>query len=169
MLRKPVKVIKLAVWVAVTLVVAATFLALLWPRQTRLVLEEPDSGQLYACFPVEEGSRFSITFIHSVNKTPLTDVYEIRQGEIYVTETKYYGFGAGVQTELGEGQTLRYDDDGGMIVSGFNQKMTGMIYVVGMVSDHVLGIGGAEYSLTALCGKGAAVKFVCKEVKPWQK
>ena len=113
MLRKPVKVIKLAVWVAVTLVVAATFLALLWPRQTRLVLEEPDSGQLYAWFPVEEGSRFSITFIHSVNKTPLTDVYEIRQGEIYVTETKFYGFGAG--------------------------------------------------------GKGAAVKFVCKEVKPWQK
>ena len=134
-----------------------------------LVLRDGDTKEEYARFPVSEGDEFSVTFIHSVNQYPLTDVYEIRDHRIYVVRTIYNNFGAGVQTEIEEGQKLEYGENGEMIVSGFDQKMTGMIYVVGMVSDHVLDIGGAEYSLTALCGKGAAVKFVCKEVKPWQK
>lgn len=130
--------------------------------QKRLVLRNPDSGEVYAEFAVEEGERFSITFIHSVNKTPVTDVYEIRGGEIYAVETRYYSFGAGVQTEIEEGQSLNYAEDGAMVVSGIDKLVSGMIYVVGKVSDHSLEIGGCAYSLTELCGKGSPVQFICK-------
>jgi hypothetical protein len=130
--------------------------------QKRLILFNADSGEIYAEFQVEEGQRFSITFIHSVNKTPVTDVYEIRGGEIYVVETRYYSFGAGVQTEIEEGQTLTYAEDGAMVVSGIDRLMSGMIYVVGKIYDHRLEINGSVYSLTELCGKGSPVEFVCR-------
>nr|WP_243249418.1 DUF1850 domain-containing protein [Anaerotruncus rubiinfantis] len=124
-------------------------------------MQDPDTGRVYARYPVAEGERFSVGFVHSVNKTPLTDIYEIRGGGIYVVETVYYSFGAGVQTELAEGQTLRYGEDGAMIVSGFAQRMDDLQYRVGTVSDHTLTIGGRQVSLRALCGKNAAVRFSC--------
>ncbi|HHU22812.1 MAG TPA: DUF1850 domain-containing protein [Clostridiales bacterium] len=131
-------------------------------RQTSLILRNADGGEIYAKFPVEERERFSITFIHSVNKTPVTDVYEIRRGDIYVVQTIYYSFGAGVQTEIQEGQTLTYAEDGAMVVSGIDKLISGMIYVVGKIYDHSLEINGCVYSLTELCGKGSPVEFICK-------
>ena len=53
----------------------------------------------------------------------MTDVYEIRDHKIYVIRTIYNNFGAGVQTEIEDGQTLTYDENGEMVVSGFDKEM----------------------------------------------
>jgi hypothetical protein len=75
-------------------------------------------------------------------------------------KTVYYGFGAGVQTELSEGETLTYGPDGSMIVSGFDKRMDNLIYFVGTVSDHTLTINDKEgISLRDLCGRSAPVRF----------
>ena len=124
-----------------------------------LVLEDPRSGGTYERYLVKAHDGFSIGFIHSVNKSPLTDYYEIRRDGIYVVKTVYYGFGAGVQTELEEGQTLTYGEDGSMIVSGFDQRIPDLIYFVGTVSDHTLTLHGREISLRETCGKSAMVRF----------
>jgi len=127
---------------------------------THLVLRNADTGKKYASFPIEDGDTFSIGFIHSVNKSPLTDYYEVRGEDIYVVKTIYYGFGAGVQTEIEEGQTLTYGDDGSMIVTGFNKKIDPLTYFVGTVSDHTLRINeGEDISLRDLCGRNARVGF----------
>ena len=75
-------------------------------------------------------------------------------------KTVYYSFGAGVQTELEEGQHLEYGDDGSMIVSGFHKEIPDLIYIVGTVSDHIMVInGGEEISLSQLCGAREKVRF----------
>ena len=138
------------------LLLAATLLFA--PLHTALILAG-DDGTEYAAFPLREGESFSVTFVHSVNKSPVTDVYEIRDGIITVVQTVYYAFGAGVQTELEEGQTLSYGPDGEMIVSGFDRPLPNLSYIVGTVSDHTLTIDGAEVSLRALCGRNSTVRF----------
>ncbi|ETP73238.1 hypothetical protein UYO_0704 [Lachnospiraceae bacterium JC7] len=125
-----------------------------------LTLRDPSDGTLYGRYPVKVGDTFGIGFIHSVNKSPLTDYYEIKEDGIYVEKTVYYGFGAGVQTELSEGETLTYGPDGSMIVSGFDRKMDDLTYFVGTVSDHTLTINNKEgISLRDLCGRNARVRF----------
>lgn len=109
-----------------------------------------------------EGDEFSVGFIHSVNKSPLTDVYQIKDSKIYVVSTIYYGFGAGVQTELEGGQTLSYGDNGEMIISGFNKELPHLSYMVGTVSDHILTVHGKEISLRSLCGRNSTVEFTCE-------
>lgn len=126
-----------------------------------LILKDGATGRELAAFPVREGEEFSVTFIHSVNQTPVTDVYQIRAGEIYVVRTIYYSFGAGVQTQIEPGQTLEYGPDGSMIVSGFNRRMARLSYIVGTVSDHLLRIGGESVSLRKLCGRNTTVRFYC--------
>ncbi|MBQ2830277.1 MAG: DUF1850 domain-containing protein [Oscillospiraceae bacterium] len=124
-----------------------------------LVLHDVERGGVFAAYPMEEGDSFSVEFIHSVNKSPVVDVYRIFEGEIFVEETIYYHFGAGVQTELNEGETLTYGEDGSMIVGNIHQNREGMVYRVGTVSDHILTIGQTQISLRDLCGKNAAVRF----------
>ena len=126
----------------------------------RLVLSSAKTGKVYARFPVRESDTFSVGFVHSVNKSPVTDYYEIRDDGIYVVKTVYYGFGAGVQTELEEGQKLEYGSDGSMIITGFDRRMDDLVYFVGTVSDHVLTLeNGEQVSLRDLCGRNAMVRF----------
>lgn len=127
-----------------------------------LVLRNGDTKEEYARFRISEGDEFSVMFIHSVNKYPLTDVYQIKDHKIYVVRTIYNNFGAGVQTEIEEGQTLEYGENGEMIVSGFDLEMPYLSYLVGTVSDHILTIHGKEISLRDLCGRNSKVEFSCE-------
>ncbi|MBQ2404729.1 MAG: DUF1850 domain-containing protein, partial [Lachnospiraceae bacterium] len=140
-------------------VVIAAILAFTYRSGDYLVLRNGDTTEEFARFRVSEGDEFSVTFIHSVNQYPLTDVYEIRDSKIYVVRTIYNNFGAGVQTEIEEGQTLEINENGEMVVSGFNLEMPWLSYIVGTVSDHTLTLHGKEISLRELCGRNSKVAF----------
>lgn len=125
-----------------------------------LILENPETGGLYGRFRLHTGDMFSVGFVHSVNKSPVTDYYEVRSDGIYVVKTVYYGFGAGVQTELEGNEKLEYGEDGSMIITGFDRKIPDLIYFVGTVSDHTLVLRDKEtISLRGLCGRSAKVRF----------
>ena len=147
---------------AIMVVVIAAILALALKSGDYLVLRNGDTDEEFARFRVSEGDEFSVRFIHSVNQYPLTDVYEIRDHQIYVVCTIYNNFGAGVQTEIEEGQTMEINENGEMVVSGFNQEMPWLSYIVGTVSDHILTIHDEEISLRELCGRNSKVKFSCE-------
>ena len=140
-------------------VVIAAILAFVLNRGEYLVLRNGDTDEEITRFRVSEGDEFSVTFIHSVNQYPLTDVYEIRDGKIYVVRTIYNNFGAGVQTEIEEGQTLEINENGEMVVSGFNLEMPWLSYIVGTVSDHTLTLHEKKISLRELCGRNTKVAF----------
>ena len=128
----------------------------------RLAVYDRETGKTYRTFEVSEGSEFSVEFIHSVNKSPVIDVFVIRDGKIVADRTIYSAFGAGVQTEIEEGQTLEYDENGNMVVSGFIIVFPEVKYIVGTVSDHILRIEGESISLTELCGKNSHIAFVLR-------
>jgi len=144
---------------AIILIIAAALSASIFNPQHYLTLRERDSGDLIARYPMEEGDRFSVEFKHSVNLSPLIDVYEIVDGDIYVEETIYYHFGAGVQTQLNEGETLTYNEDGAMVVGNIHQKRNNMLYIVGTVYDHMLTVNGQVVNLRELCGRNGNVLF----------
>ena len=125
----------------------------------RLAVYDRETGKTYRIFEVSEGSEFSVEFIHSVNKSPVIDVFVIRDGKIVADRTIYSAFGAGVQTEIEEGQTLEYDENGNMVVSGFNIVFPEVKYIVGTVSDHILTLDGEQISLRDTCGRNARVVF----------
>ncbi|MFH5837157.1 DUF1850 domain-containing protein [Proteiniclasticum sp. C24MP] len=129
-------------------------------KEKELLIRDQDTGEIYGSFEVEEGDVFSITFIHSVNKSPVTDRLIIRGKELHAYETIYSAFGAGVQTELMEGEELSYDKDGNMVISGFHQSYGSLNLIVGTVSDHILSIHGEEISLRELCGRNASIEIV---------
>jgi len=131
-------------------------------KEKELLIRDQDTGEIYGRFEVEEGEIFSITFIHSVNQSPVTDRLMITEKGFDAYETIYSSFGAGVQTELMDGETLSYDQEGNMIISDFKHSYTSLNLIVGTVSDHILTIQGKEISLRELCGRNTSVAIVIK-------
>ena len=146
--------------IAAALCAVAVIVVLL--RPARLVLSDADTGEVFLERTLPKDGTFSVTFVHSVNKTPVSDVYRARGRRIVLTGTVYYGFGAGVPTELRPGETLTMGEDGEMIVTGMDTEMTRLVYVVGTVSDHVLRIGDEEISLRDTCGRNSRVLFTLR-------
>ena len=144
---------------AIILIIAATFFAVICQPGYYLTVKDRDTGERYARYPMGEGDRFSIGFKHSVNLSPVIDIYEIQGGDIYVEETVYYHFGAGVQTQLNEGEVLSYGEDGSMIVSNIHQKRNDVQYIVGTLYDHMLTVDEQQVNLRQLCGKNTKVRF----------
>ena len=142
---------------AVLILALGGSLFIIGQRERKLTLYDADTKEIFASFRIDDGFRFSVEFIHSVNKSPVKDEFEIRSGEIYAYKTTYSSFGAGVQTELREGETLSYDKEGNMVITGFNIMYDELNIIVGTVSDHILFINGEEVSLTELCGKNKAI------------
>ncbi|MBQ3405209.1 MAG: DUF1850 domain-containing protein [Oscillospiraceae bacterium] len=126
---------------------------------SELLLKNSDTGTVWAEYSVDEGDTFAVTFVHSVNKSPVTETYEIKDGSIYLTSCIYYGFGAGVATEMEDGWVLSYGDNGEMIISGIDKRIDCLNYIVGTVSDHILEIDGQSVSLRDLCGQNSKVSF----------
>ena len=124
-----------------------------------LVMYVSDTNERYITQKADEGLMFSVEFIHSVNQTPVKDTFIIENKQIRAYSTTYRSFGAGVQTSLDEGQTMTYDDDGNMVITGFDITYDPLRYIVGTVSDHILTINGNEISLRELCGRNAKVVF----------
>jgi len=161
---KRYKVSVAAATTACLAIVAAAFF--LWAGGGHLVLRGADTGKPYARYRLDEGEEFSITFIHSVNQTPVTDCYDADEtGSIYLRRTIYYDFGAGVPFDLNEGEELSFEEDGAMVISGIDREIPDFVIFVGTVSDHTLAMEGKEVSLRDLCGRNAKVRITYEP--PW--
>ena len=121
-----------------------------------LIIKDSASGKIYGRWPLEESGEFAIEFIHSVNQSPVREFYRIEDGKIRPWAVRFYGFGAGIQSDLEEGLTLSRDGDA-MVISGFKASYKELNSIVGTVSDHLLFINGECISLRNLCGRSAHI------------
>ena len=60
-------------------------------------------------------------------------------------------------------ETLKYGDDGSMIIENINKKIDPLTYYLSSIYDHKLRIsGGEEISLWDICGKNLIIKIEIK-------
>ena len=74
---------KAAALILLIAVTAAAYFFLTKPPKGLLILENPEDKTRYAEYEMKIGDTFSIEFIHSVNKSPVTDYFEIQDDGIY--------------------------------------------------------------------------------------
>ena len=122
-----------------------------------LVISDSATGKVYNRYPLTNGE-FAIEFIHSVNQSPVRDTFKATGRLIQPTASRFYSYGAGMPTDLEEGQTLARDGDA-LVITGFTNTFKELNYIVGTVSDHLLFINGETVSLRDLCGKNAHVRI----------
>ena len=130
----------------------------------KLILYNYNSGNEIASFPLKNDDYFYIKFTHSVNMSPVIDYYNFNdKNEIFVYKTIYYNYGAGVETELENDETISYGTDGSMIIENINKKIDPLVYYLSDIYDHKLSINdNDEISLWNVCGKNILINIVIK-------
>ncbi|MDO5564780.1 MAG: DUF1850 domain-containing protein [Eubacteriales bacterium] len=141
------------------IIAVACFIFICRKKNTILLLYNYTTNEKITEFNLPH-NLFSIKFIHSVHKTPLEDYYKVLDKKIYVYKTTYYDFGAGVQSELNDGEKFYIGSNSELIVDNINTEIQNLIYVVGTWSDHILSIDDKEFSLRDICGKNTHVRFL---------
>ena len=126
-----------------------------------LELRDSVSGKLFRKWPVEEGGEFAIEFIHSVHQSPVKETFIIERKMIKPLSVRFFSFGAGMLSDLGDNLKLSRDGDA-LVITGFDSSFEELNYIVGTVSDHVLFIDDEVVSLRELCGKNAHVNIKIK-------
>jgi len=142
---------------ALALVVLAAGVASLVPGLVALEVRESPLGPLLYFAPVSVGARFEVRFVHSVERTPVREVFAVGPDlAIYLVETVYESFGAGLPTTADKG--ARFVLDGGrMRITGLRRRIGELRLAVSSVPGHALTIPGETVVLANLAEPGTAL------------
>ena len=134
-----------------------------------LVLTNDHSGQVLLVQRINEGDEFAISFIHSVNISPVKEIYQVRQGQIVLTALEFYAFGAGMPTDLEAGQTLVHLPTGGLRIEGFERIILDLRYMIDYVANLTLHLGAENIPLAGLDTPGQPIRFSVEQLTIWQR
>ena len=121
--------------------------------------------------PTGEGTVFSVEYIHSINQSHVAEIFEVRHNAINLMALEFEDFGAGMPTELEQGQSLIHLPDGRMRIEGFgnDRTMDGLRYMVGHAADLVLYIEHKRVHLNELAEPGTVVEFTFLRLNFWRR
>lgn len=127
------------IWLISSFILLLSFLLLFPLPQTALLFYKENTNSLVAYLPVESGSRFQITFTHSIHLTDVVEKYSVTDDlEIQQDEIVYEQFGVGMPSNAEEGETFIYED-GKYAVKNLNTVFSSMNIRNGKtVSEHRL-------------------------------
>lgn len=142
---------------ALALAVLVATAAALVPAFEALEVREWRTGRLLyvARMPVE--GRFEVRFIHSVERTPVREVFAVGPDlVIYLVETVYESFGAGLPTTAEDGARFVLEE-GKIRVTGLHRRIGELVLSVSPVPGHALVVSGETVTLADLARPGTAL------------
>jgi hypothetical protein len=119
--------------------------------QQMLVIEDYEEGTELLSVSVEENTTVVLAYTHSVEKTPVRDIYEVRDGELYVSHMTFRSFGAGLPSTADVER-----DERGRFVHDPPDRPTGDVVVApSAIAGHELVVDGERYDLVGLADGGS--------------
>ncbi|MDR1866686.1 MAG: DUF1850 domain-containing protein [Treponema sp.] len=141
-----------------TVLIILVLLTAIVVRTPKLTVVDSETGKKYGQWSIQREDFFSIEFIHSVHQSPVIETFRVEKNAIYSYSVKFYDFGAGMQTNKEDGQTLTRDGEA-FVLKGLNRSFKELNYIVGTVSDHILTVNNIPISLRELCGRNAHIRI----------
>ncbi|SFC16125.1 hypothetical protein SAMN05444422_10570 [Halobiforma haloterrestris] len=106
-----------------------------------LVVEHADGGDRVLEVPVDEGTEVTISYMHSVEKTPVEDIYVVEDGALRMDRMVFVSHGAGLPSDADIEET----DDGFVVYpDGTYERLN---VVPGEIAGHELIVGDERYDL----------------------
>ena len=115
-----------------------------------LVVADADSAERLVEHPVDDGETVVLAYTHSVERTPVRDVYEVDDGALRMVRTEFSSFGAGLPTD-----DVERTDDG--YVVHLDDRHERLRVAPRAVAGHELVVGGTRYDLVALAEDRLAI------------
>ncbi|HKL11692.1 MAG TPA: DUF1850 domain-containing protein [Clostridia bacterium] len=146
--------------------IAIASIIILYQYTEVLVVAEVESNRIVHTERINPGDVFTVKWIHSVELEPWEEQFEVgKDMEIYLEETRFKAFGAGVPDSAGSSTEVK---DGYVVFSGIHKKMPNLVYGVSPIAKHTLVIKDKVLSLYELLPPDTAVSFNIKSISLWK-
>ncbi|RIX52054.1 DUF1850 domain-containing protein [Paenibacillus nanensis] len=154
------------------LALAAVTLGVVWLWASTvpvLSVTQVSDGQVVFQSPVHPGSRFTLTYIHSIHRTPVEEIFFVNENKQMVLDAMVFeSYGVGMPTSLEGEETFRMAD-GKMRIEHIDRTLDTFELRIGQViADHKLLLRGEEIPLSALSEPGSAVRFEIDRLHVWE-
>lgn len=120
-------------------------------QEGHLLVRNTASEEILFRFPVSQGQRFTIRYIHSVDLSPVWEDFSAwAQAGIVLERTCFFMFGAGMGHWEGRGR-ITGDENGRICIEEMHQPLGSFLLRVGLPGvDHTLMIGEHKIHLSEL-------------------
>lgn len=102
-------------------------------------------NQIVAVVNAEENLQLTISFIHSVQKTPVIEELEYHNGEFVLIRTKYKSQGVGLPFDVADGKFYR--DGDWFIMDNMNRQFKSLELRTGKGTQLTISLNGKTYEL----------------------
>jgi len=110
---------------------------------------------------VEEGDQFTIKYLHSVARTPVLEIFDIKNGDIRLISTEYESYGAGLPF-LNKHEYILKDNK--FIIRGINQKLPDILFRVSDYALHEFIFKNNSYKLYEIVKTETLLQFKTEEM-----
>lgn len=125
------------------------------------------SGQVVYMKRVAPGDTFTLSFVHSVEKSAVTDYFRIDDNcRIILYQTEFHSLNTGLPAVVSEGEIFERTD-GGFRLSGLKRVLPEIRLQVSAAYGGTLAMKGEEVSLPALAGDGPLL-ISARRVFAWE-
>lgn len=123
-----------------------------------LRVESLEKGKVLVDLPVRSGDRFSIHYIHSSDKTPIQDIFEVgEKGEMILIEENYFWYGAGLECMNWEGASVTMENKKTRV--HLKRHFTFLHLRVGRIANHSLHLNRKAIPLREIARGGELLKI----------
>lgn len=145
-------------------VMSLSFVIYLLPLVKLFLIVDYKTDKILYYSSVKPGDKFSITYIHSVNKSPVEDKFLIdRDYGILLLKTVFKSFGAGIPSNPDDGGKFTFYKD--RIEVEYNGRKIGkLLMFVGIIADHHFLMNGKDIRLNELSLPQRSVLFQVKKL-----
>lgn len=153
---------------ASSMVVIICLMVFSFPVVRQFVIIDFKTDKLLYSADVKQGDKFSITYIHSVNKSPIEDQFLIDTDySILLQKSIFKSFGAGVPSNLTDGGKFEFYKDR-IEVTDINRKIGNLLLFAGVTADHHFLMNGKDIRLNELSSPQRSLHFLIEKITVYQ-
>lgn len=135
------------------------------PAGKRFVAEHARGGGTVLILPFRPGDEFSISYIHSVNRSGIIDRFSLDDdGTVRLEGSIFSSYGAGVAGEP-EGSGVFSSRDGYLEHSGIDMRIPDLVVFVGTEAEHRFHSPAGDFRLADRAPPGSSLRFGVRKVR----
>lgn len=112
-----------------------------------LVVEDAETGERLVVTPVENETTVTLAYNHSVEGSPVRDVYAVRGDQLVMTRMEFASYGWGFPAQANVTR-----ENGSFVSHPDGVELTELYVAPGYVAGHELYVGDERYDLVARSG-----------------
>lgn len=151
----------------VLLLVVVAFLVVIFfiPMFESFTITNKNTGEIVFSDKLDNFQSFYISFIHSVNRTPVNEFYKIENKKFIAYKTTFYSYGAGMPDgSENPNAKMTFNKDKLVEINDLNREFNEFTYMVGTFAEHTLHTDNVSFKLEKYVEPQQPASFQIKRV-----